>query len=329
MATGVVSLASGAMGFPLLSRCLFRINILFYAVLWLLTVWRMLRFGQRLRDDFGHYQRGPGFFSIAAASTILGTQFVLLTVDHEVAMVFWGLGMVLWLSLNYGIFTAFTIRAHKPSLEKGISGTWLLAVVAAQSLAVLAVQLDASWNAIHRLEFNFIALSLWLWGGMLYIWIMVLIFYRYNFFRFGAEDLVPPYWINMGAMAISTLAGSLLIDNAESAPYLHSLLPFLKGFTVFYWAVGSWWIPLLVTLEVWRHGIQRQPIHYDPLYWGVVFPLGMYSLGTYQMAKSMDLPFLQPVASVFFGLALCAWVLTSFGMLRYCVFRGIVGSHYD
>jgi hypothetical protein len=41
-----------------------------------------------------------------------------------------------------------------------------------------------------------------------------LIFYRYTFFRFAPGDLSPPYWINMGAMAISTLAGALLIENA-------------------------------------------------------------------------------------------------------------------
>jgi tellurite resistance protein TehA-like permease len=173
---------------------------------------------------------------------------------------------------------------------------------------------------MHRLEFNFIALSLWLWGGMLYIWIIVLIFYRYSFFPLTAKDLVPPYWINMGAMAISTLAGSLLIVNAAKAPYLHSLLPFLKGFTVFYWATGSWWIPLLVTLELWRHGIKRLPIRYDPLYWGVVFPLGMYSLCTIYMAQSMDLPFLLPLGHAFFYLALLVWALTLYGMIRKMAF---------
>ena len=46
---------------------------------------------------------------------------------------------------------------------------------------------------------------MWLWGGMLYIWMISLIFYRYTFFPFQPGDLTPPYWINMGAMAISTL----------------------------------------------------------------------------------------------------------------------------
>jgi len=52
---------------------------------------------------------------------------------------------------------------------------------------------------------------MWLWGGMLYIWMISLIFYRYTFFKFSPGDLQPPYWINMGAMAISTLAGARLI----------------------------------------------------------------------------------------------------------------------
>jgi hypothetical protein len=60
----------------------------------------------------------------------------------------------------------------------------------------------------------------------------------------------PPYWINMGAMAISTLAGSLLILNSGDAPFLQSLPPFIKGFTVFYWATGTWWVPMLLVLAV-------------------------------------------------------------------------------
>lgn len=43
----------------------------------------------------------------------------------------------------------------------------------------------------------------------------------------------------MGAMAISTLAGSLLIINASDSPYLLSLPPFIKGFTVFYRVTGT------------------------------------------------------------------------------------------
>ena len=44
----------------------------------------------------------------------------------------------------------------------------------------------------------------------------------------------------MGAMAISTLAGTLLDRRrAAIAPFLRSLLPFLKGFTLLFWATGD------------------------------------------------------------------------------------------
>ena len=72
-------------------------------------------------------------------------------------------------------------------------------------------------------------------------------------FRLSPGDLTPPYWINMGAMAISTLAGSLLVRNATEAPFLQTLLPLVKGFTVLYWATGTWWIPMLLLLGVWRY----------------------------------------------------------------------------
>jgi tellurite resistance protein TehA-like permease len=133
--------------------------------------------------------------------------------------------------------------------------------------------------------------------------------------RYLPSDLTPPYWINMGAMAISTLAGSLLIVNSPDAPYLQSLLPFLKGFTVFYWATGTWWIPMLVLLGLWRHVYKRFPLRYDPLYWGAVFPLGMYAASTFQMERAMDLPFLEFIPRYSLYLALLAWLATFIGLI--------------
>ena len=193
MATGIVSLAAHRLGMPGLALVLFQLNVAIYGALWLLTVLRMVYYPRHFFADMIDHLRGPGFFTMGAASSILGSEFVVLTASYRAGGALWGVALVLWIALTYTIFTAFTIKQKKPTLDKGISGGWLLAVVATQSIAVLSALLAAHIDQPYKLELNFFALSMWLWGGMLYIWMMSLIFYRYTFFLFSPDDLSPPW----------------------------------------------------------------------------------------------------------------------------------------
>ena len=316
MATGIVSIALHLLGWPLLARVLLGLNAALYGGLWVLTVLRLTRHRARFVQDLTDHGRGPSFFTLVAGSGVLGSQCLLLGGPRGAATALWGVTAALWLLLTYGIFAALTTKAVKPTLDRGISGTWLLAVVATQSVAVLGVLLAPGLSAGPREAMHFLALALWLWGGMLYIWIMALIFYRYTFFALAAQDLTPPYWINMGAMAISTLAGSLLIMAAPQAPFLQTLRPFIEGFTLFYWASGTWWIPLLLVLGVWRHVIERVPLRYDPMYWGAVFPLGMYAVCSFDLVTALRLDFLHWLPPVFGAAAVLAWLLAFGGLLH-------------
>ena len=314
MATGIVSIAAWDFGFAIPAVTLFVFNLAAYAFVVCLTAVRLIRYPRRFFADMTDHRVGPGFFAAVAASCILGTQFLLMARSLLAASVLLALGIALWAGLTYTIFAALIVKREKPAVEEALTGTWLLAVVAAQSIAVLATSIAGQSPQPLRLELNFLALSMWLWGGMLYIWIISLIFYRKTFLAFSPGDLTPPYWINMGAMAISTLAGVQLVQNAVDAPFLASLSPFLRSFTVFYWASGTWWIPMLLVLEVWQHVIRRVPLRYDPLYWGAVFPLGMYTVATKEMAATLGLSFLEPLAPAFFVAAVAAWTLVFAGL---------------
>lgn len=320
MATGIVSLAAFMMGHAWLGLALFYLNVAQYLGLWMLYVLRAWHFPRRFFGDMISHRAGPGYFTVVAATGVLASQFLLMTGSLRIGFVLWILTLILWVGLTYTIFAALTVKQMKPTLDKGINGGWLLAVVATQAVAVSSILVSAHIGQPYRLELTLAALSMWLWGGMLYIWMMSLIFYRYTFFPLAPSDLEPPYWINMGAMAISTLAGSLLIENTADAPFLASMLPFIKGFTLLYWATGTWWIPMLLLLGIWRYVYKRYPLEYDPLYWGAVFPIGMYAACTWQLDRAMEFNFLTGLSRIFLYAALAAWAVV-FAFMLFSLMR--------
>lgn len=308
MATGATSIASHLLGLTLVSWALLGANLLAYAALWLLTLIRLVRYPERLAGDMVDHARGPGFFTIVAGTCILGTQFHIVAGNDAIAAEFWWVGLTLWGVIMYLFFIAVTTRAEKPNLASGINGAWLLAAVSTHSVSILTALLPWEGSADLRL---FFALCMFLIGCMLYLAIITLIFYRLTFLKVTVESLTPPYWINMGAVAIATLAGSTLILRAGEGGILADFRPFLLGFTVFFWATASWWFPLLVGLMLWRHMIHRHRIAYEPQLWSMVFPLAMYTTGTLRLSAALELPFLMRIPELMIWLVLLAWDATN------------------
>jgi tellurite resistance protein TehA-like permease len=315
MSTGIVAIAARLLGLTPVSDVLLVLNPVFYIVLWILFVLRSVRHSAAFRRDLVDPGRGVGFFTLVAGTCVLGAQLVIELDALHVAAWLWFLSLFLYVIVIYGLFTSFTVRRNKPDVRHGLNGAWLVLIVATQGISVLGGNVVSCFSGQERLVL-FTTLAFWLVGGMLYIWVMGLIFYRYMFLELDPAELGPPYWVDMGAVAISTLAGDVLIGNLGKDPLLLELAPFVKGFTFMFWGVATWWIPILLLLGFWRHVISRFPLRYDPAYWAMVFPLGMYTVCTFKLAHSLELPGLLVIPKVFVGVAVIAWTATFFGLLH-------------
>jgi tellurite resistance protein TehA-like permease len=313
MATGIVSLAMHFEGFRGFPEVLLWLNVIFYVVLWGVTVLRIAWFRSALIADLTHHARGVTFLTTVAGTGVLGVQFAILTPFLAVAAGLWVFAVLLWIILIYTFFAAVTIAEPKPSIGVAINGSWLLVTVATESLAVLGTLVAQTLGPVPLILFG--ALSAYLLGAMFYILFIALIVYRWIFLTMEPAKLSPPYWINMGALAITTLAGARLLLSSKGWVVLHDLQPFLSGFTLFFWATGTWWIPLLVIVGFWRQVIERVPITYDPQYWSLVFPLGMYSVATFMFANATGMPFLLIIPRIAVYIAILAWLITLSAML--------------
>jgi tellurite resistance protein TehA-like permease len=315
MATGIVSVASHLTGFQLFASLLFWLNIALYVFLWGVTAARIVWFRDNFLNDFSDLKRGPGYFTTIAATCILGTQSIVMKSAFFWGAGLWVAGIALWGVLIYSVFMSFVAKDTDSSINESISGSWLVATVSTQSVSIL--------SALHINRFvdygeitAFLSLCLFLVGAVLYLIIITLISYRILFFKLDVATLSPTYWINSGAVAISTLAGATLVENGQEILFIKPLTPFIVGLTVTFWSVATWWIPLLALMGIWRHGLNRVPLTYNPEYWSLVFPLGMYTVCSFHLSAVLNLGFIKGVSNVFVYFALIAWLMTFCGFVK-------------
>ena len=318
MTTGALSIGFHFQGFTSAAKVLLGVNVFIYGWLWVMTFVRLFKFYSRLASDVKSHDKGPGFFTLVAGTCVFGSQVYTITNNVVISSILWGIGIFLWILVMYTFFTSITIRKNKPSLGKGINGAWLIAAVGTQSVSILGTLISpAITNADMKEMVLFFTLCMYFLGCMLYLNIITLIFYRFSFLKLDFKALTPPYWINMGAVAITTLAGATLILHQNEFGLILEITPFLKGFTTFFWVTGTWWIPLLFILMIWKHVVHRFPLTYDPQYWGMAFPLAMYITSTWQLAEALELSFLTIIPQIMVIIAAIVYIAVFLGFLHH------------
>ena len=323
MATGIISNALFLETSRSWSDVLFAFNLVAYPALLALTALRFVRFPRAIWADLVNPRLVFSFLTTVAATDVFGVG-VHLRGFATAALVLWIFALLIWVLLIYFSFGVLTFL----NVAQGASvvhGGWLIAIVGTQSLVVLGTLVAPAAGDYRDTVFVLIHM-LWGVGLGLYGIFITLFAYRIFFFPFGPGDITPLLWVVTGAAAISTNAGSMLVLNDSGLPFLHSIRPFIGGVALCMWAWAAWWIPLLVLLGVWKHGVRRIPLAYTPMYWSLVFPLGMFGLASLRLSLAADFPPLRAISQAMVWVALIAWTVTFTAFLAACG-RSFVSFH--
>ncbi len=312
MATGIVSIALFLSHATQLSTALLVIGCFLLAFLVVVYLWRLVQFPHATTSDLSSAGKVFTFFTIVAAFGVMATRFSLSGM-YPVTVAFTLVAACVWIVLIYWAFAVLLVKNEMP-LTQSVNGAWLTAIVGTESLAITWVLLD-NQLPVSRDLLQLLSYMFWTVGILLYIVFIVFIVYRFLFGRNHASDLTPPYWINMGAMAITTVAGTRLLLTPTPGRFLISVRPLIEGLTVAMWAWGTWWIPLLLIIGIWKTFIAKVPLRYDPALWSMVFPLGMYATAVQLLAKFPGLTVLAGIGPPCTWIAFTVWVIVGLGWL--------------
>lgn len=325
MATGIISNALFFEGYREWADALFAVNLVAYPSLVLLTILRFGWFSRALWADLINPRLVFSFFTIVAATDVFGIG-INLRGFATVALVMWLLALVVWFVLIYFSF-AVLIFLNTARGANVVHGGWLIAIVGTESLVILGTIIAPGLGGFSSAVFVLIHM-LWGVGLGLYGIFVTLFAYRIFFFDVEPDDITPLLWVVMGAAAITANAGSTLILTDSGMSFLHSMRPFIDGVTLIMWAWATWWIPLLLLFGIWKHGICRAPLTYTPMFWSLVFPLGMYALASLRLSLAADFPPLSSVSHAMVWVALAAWATTglAFAFASWRSFREFTRS---
>ncbi|MGV9562047.1 tellurite resistance/C4-dicarboxylate transporter family protein [Streptomyces sp. NPDC003480] len=279
MATGILSVGLHQDGYELLSR-------IALALTW--AAWLGLAAAIALRLLWGHLGwpvGSPAALAVVPATTVLGTRISLLG-RQQLAEALFALALVLWAALVLPVVREW---------ERGMSGTVFLGCVATEAIAVLgavlAAALRVAWLAHLALVF--------FWFGLVFYLIGLRCFDRRQVFV-GVGD----QWMASGALAISTVAGSWLINAAHSGLYLWNVddTDVLRSVTIALLAVAFGWYCVLAAAE-----LRRPRTGYDVRRWSTVFPMGMMAVAALSVAGALKASWLRGPGQVLLWMAVAVW----------------------
>ena len=293
MATGIVALALREQGVAGAAWALAALAAMAYLVLLVLHV--------RARPGRPQSRgRAVELFAVVAATEVLAS----LSRWHYLSLVLWALGVAVWLP------AVALVLATPTAAGESVNGSWLLAAVATDSLAEAGAPLARHAGSGIGVA---LATAAWLLALATYCLLIAKILQRIARRDIRRGDLDGDHWVTMGALAISTLAGSRVLAAMTVLDWDHGLRSAARALAIAVWIGALAWLPALIASEAWR--LRRPPI-YTMARWSTVFPLGMLAVASHALALTAGVAAATPVFDAFTAVGAAAWLAVAYAGIK-------------
>ena len=325
MGTGVVALIVSE--FPMLKALTWQLgtglwyfNILLFVLFTVLYGLRWAFYPHEAKQIFQHPSMSLflGTIPMALATILNGFlkygQPIYGDTAVQIAQTLWYADVVLALLVAWAV--PFAMYRHQEHALQQMTAVWLLPIVAcevaASSGGLLLGHLAADTHAVAILLGSYV-----LWGVSVLpaFAILTILMLRLVLHKLPEKELAVSSWLALGPIGTAALA---LLVLGHQAPMLMASLGLAQLGQLFQQAgilaslillgFGLWWLGIAV-LTTLHHAKQELPFNLG--WWGLTFPLGVYTLAILTLAQQLNLAFLYAVGYAFAAILMLLWSLVA------------------
>lgn len=325
MGTGVVALIVSE--FPMLKALTWQLgtglwyfNILLFVLFSVLYGLRWAFYPHEAKQIFQHPSMSLflGTIPMALATILNGFlkygQPIYGDTAVQIAQTLWYADVVLALLVAWAV--PFAMYRHQEHALQQMTAVWLLPIVAcevaASSGGLLLGHLAADTHAVAILLGSYV-----LWGVSVLpaFAILTILMLRLVLHKLPEKELAVSSWLALGPIGTAALA---LLVLGNQAPTLMASLGLAQLGQLFQQAgilaslillgFGLWWLGIAV-LTTLHHAKQELPFNLG--WWGLTFPLGVYTLAILTLAQQLNLAFLYAVGYAFAAILMLLWSLVA------------------
>ena len=325
MGTGVVALIVSE--FPMLKALTWQLgtglwyfNILLFVLFTVLYGLRWAFYPHEAKQIFQHPSMSLflGTIPMALATILNGFlkygQPIYGDTAVQIAQTLWYADVVLALLVAWVV--PFAMYRHQEHALQQMTAVWLLPIVAcevaASSGGLLLGHLAADTHAVAILLGSYV-----LWGVSVLpaFAILTILMLRLVLHKLPEKELAVSSWLALGPIGTAALA---LLVLGHQAPTLMASLGLVQLGQLFQQTgilaslillgFGLWWLGIAV-LTTLHHAKQDLPFNLG--WWGLTFPLGVYTLAILTLAQQLNLAFLYAVGYAFAAILMLLWSLVA------------------